>query len=644
MHIVSVLLIGGVAPHKQFSYWSAVEMPDGGIVAIGSSDSKQYGLIMSCEPLEDLKQSVRNADFSLKKVRGGGRIFTREFLRAVFDIARWNACGAGAVLHAMTPQWALVDAVAGKENLSDTFAGEKRAIGVSAIKIEKENIIGTRESRFAHMSRIAREEFTKQKTCLILAPTIIEVARLGSYLQNEFSAENDCEIIILHGGLTTIRARNAWRKIASSKKPLIVVGTPIAISCPLKNIGAIMLERAGAYGYNRTEQRPFLNLGECARLYAESIGAKFISLSPAPLVCESSPHHLPKERLNGNCKVIDMRPPPQSPDAPIKKHRFQLFATETIATISATLADEKNVLLICARRGLATSTICDDCGSTVLCKKCYVPLILHEAGVNANTARFFQCPRCGVESSTRILCATCSGWRLKMLGVGTEGVAKEAHAQFPEKKIMTLEEKTANSRSVAKMAQDFTCSRGALLVATDGILQHIDAQVEQIIIVSVDSFLCVPEFSASEQASQLLTSCRDLSHSPLIVQTRLPEHPAIVATQNNNWDIFMRQEHNARKQLSYPPYSTLVRISLEGALEKTHIARDNYMKILAQNNPQTFSGHVAQSPRAKSTRVREHILLRIPIQQWPDQKLINFLRLLPQSVEICINPKSVFMD
>ncbi len=626
-------------------------MRSGGIVSIGTSNSKQYGLVMSCEPLTDLKQAVRNADFTLKKVRGGGRIFTREFLRAVFDIAQWHACGVGAVLHALAPQWTFEDAgglrAAHSPNLEegwDEVQHVKREKN-STSKTITEQVIGVQRERYEHINKTVHDLLSTGKSCLTLTPTVIETVLLGEYLQNSLNVKTDCEVIILHGELTPIRARNAWRKIATSEKPIVVVGTPAALSCPLKNIGAIILERAGAYGYHRTEQRPYLDLSECARLYAEQIDAVFISLSPAPLISTIYTHlnPLPKRKGVDQCKIIDMRPPAQSPDAPIKKHKFQLFAPETITAIKTALEADGNVLLICARRGLATSTICDDCGSAVTCKKCDSMLVLRDTN-KTNASRFFQCNRCGTESSTKILCETCKGWRLKMLGVGTEGVAQEARILFPFAKIITLEEKTSNGRNTAKMAREFADSRGAILVSTEGILQHLYHPVAQIIVVSIDSFLCAPEFSASEHAARLLASCRDTSAEPLIIQTRLPEHPAVAAIKNNDWSIFIRQEHKARKQLSYPPYSALVRISLEGSAEKIHTLRDSYIKILAQHNPQNFSGHVVPNPRAKTPRAREHILLRIPAEKWPDKKLITFLRLLPQSVEISINPQSVFRD
>jgi len=669
MWIVSVMPIGAVAPHKEFSYWSAREVPEGGVVAIGPSTSKQYGLVMSCAPLSDLKQSVRNADFSLKKVRGGGRIFTREFLRAVFETAKWHACGAGAIIQGLTPQWVLESVSAGKTSLPEVWAEKKMTTIASSP--QHEPFVGSRNERSAHSARTAQDALAAKKSCIIIAPTIIETEQLAAHLTEQCGEQ----VVLLHSGLTVTRARAAWKKIAETATPLAVVGTAAALSAPVRNIGAIILERAGARGYHRTEQRPFLDIGRCAEMYAKEAGARFITMAAAPMVSQPSatPHpnplplrgegaaqnqnHQPQApRPSGGedarragegwrtnlvqPQILDMRPPPQSPDAPVVKHRFQLFAPKTLAAISATLAANGNVLLICARRGLATHTVCDDCGTTVVCAECDATLVLYE-----EAKRIFRCPRCGLATAAKTVCRTCTGWRLRPLGVATERVGQDIDALFPEAPVMLLDEKVlANPRTASTEIGRFVETKGSVLVATEGALPYLTAPVAQAVIVSVDSFLSIPEFSASERAAQLLAACRELSEKPLIIQTRLPEHPAMLAIQTNDWRTFVREELSMRARLSYPPHTVIIRLSLEGAAEKIRVQRDAYLQALAIHHPQTFSGKVIPNPRAKTPRAREHILLRLPAAEWPDPKLLAFLRAIPPSVEIIVNPQSVFTD
>ena len=629
--------IGAVAPHKEFSYWSAKEVPEGGVVAIGPSTSKQYGLVMSCAPLSDLKQSVRNADFSLKKVRGGGRIFTREFLRAAFEMARRHACGAGAIIYGLMPQWGLESVSGGKTSLPEAWTEKKEKASPSPASTEA--FVGTRKMRREKMCEIVHAELNAKKSCLIIAPTIIETEQIAASLREEFGEQ----VALLHSGLTATRARAAWKKIAETDTSLVVIGTAGALSAPVRNIGAILLERAGARGYHRTEQRPFLDIGKCAEMYAEAAGARFVTMTAAPRVLGQDPHlnPLPEgEEANQTPTILDMRPPPASLDAPVVKNRFKLFAPETLEAIRSTLAAEGNILLICARRGLATHTVCDDCGTTVMCKNCNATLVLYD-----EAKRIFRCSHCGLEASTKTTCANCGGWRLNPLGIGAQRVELESHKRFPNAPVMLLEEKTlANPRTALTEIERFAETEGAILVATEGVLPYLAAPVAQAVVVSVDSFLSIPEFSAAERAAQLLATCLELSEKPLIIQTRLPEHPTMLAMHTNDWHAFVREELSMRTRLSYPPHFVLIRLSLEGPAEKIRTQRDAYLKALALHRPQTFSGKVMPNPRIKTPRAREHILLRLPAGCWPDPKLLTFLRAIPPSIEIIVDPQSVFND
>src|SRR3989344_3589500 len=99
MWVVSVMPIGKVVQQRELSYWSAKELAEGSIAKIPARGKTMFGLVMKCAPLSDMKQHVRTAGFTLQKITGGsGRIVTREFLRAAFELGNWHACSAGAVL------------------------------------------------------------------------------------------------------------------------------------------------------------------------------------------------------------------------------------------------------------------------------------------------------------------------------------------------------------------------------------------------------------------------------------------------------------------------------------------------------------------------------------------------------------------
>jgi primosomal protein N' (replication factor Y) len=83
--------------------------------------------------------------------------------------------------------------------------------------------------------------------------------------------------------------------------------------------------------------------------------------------------------------------------------------------------------------------------------------------------------------------------------------------------------------------------------------------------VLADVGLNLPDYRAAERTFQVLTQVAGRAgRSPLggsaILQTFQPEHYAIQAASGHDYIGFYQQELAYRRQLSYPPYSRLIRL------------------------------------------------------------------------------------
>src|SRR5690606_27395273 len=58
-----------------------------------------------------------------------------------------------------------------------------------------------------------------------------------------------------------------------------------------------------------------------------------------------------------------------------RKHRF--LSDQLIAAIQKTVDEGHQALLFHNRRGSAPTTLCENCGWTALCDRCFVPFTLH---------------------------------------------------------------------------------------------------------------------------------------------------------------------------------------------------------------------------------------------------------------------------
>jgi primosomal protein N' (replication factor Y) len=84
-------------------------------------------------------------------------------------------------------------------------------------------------------------------------------------------------------------------------------------------------------------------------------------------------------------------------------------------------------------------------------------------------------------------------------------------------------------------------------------------------VISADTGLNLPDFRAAERTFQVLTQVAGRAgRSPLggevVLQTYHPEHYAIEAAANHDYQMFFNQELEHRKSLGYPPFVRLAKL------------------------------------------------------------------------------------
>jgi primosomal protein N' (replication factor Y) len=92
-------------------------------------------------------------------------------------------------------------------------------------------------------------------------------------------------------------------------------------------------------------------------------------------------------------------------------------------------------------------------------------------------------------------------------------------------------------------------------------------------VVSADTGLNFPDFRAAERTFQLVVQVagrpgRGPAPGRVLVQTYVPDHPAIQATVRHDYESFYRAEVEARFEAGYPPAVKLARCVLAGRYEE----------------------------------------------------------------------------
>jgi primosomal protein N' (replication factor Y) len=407
---------------------------------------------------------------------------------------------------------------------------------------------------------LAAETLAAGKSVIVLVPEIA----LTPQLVAQFEATFGDIVIATHSRMTEAERHLAWQAALESNSPRVIVGPRSSLFLPVAKVGLIVVDEAHETSYKQ-EQAP--------RYDARAVGAKLANLCQATLVMGTATPTLGDlylvererigyvrltERVNGQpapiATVVDLR----------DKTNFgrSRFLTRPLLTaLEKTLADGRQALLFINRRGSASSQICGDCGEVSLCPNCQLPLTFH-----ADTAKLI-CHTCNYQASPAAVCPFCGSANLRYLGGGTKRIEAEVKSLFPHARLARLDKDSATPEYLQQVYKGLHDGSIDILIGTQMIAKGLDLPTIDLVgIVSADTMLHIPDYSAVERTYQLITQVsgragRGARPGQVIIQTYTPEHPAIVAAASGDFDGFATAELASRANLAYPPYVFLVKLT-----------------------------------------------------------------------------------
>ena len=264
------------------------------------------------------------------------------------------------------------------------------------------------------------------------------------------------------------------------------------------------------------------------------------------------------------------------------KKGYKLLSKELIDAINKRLELNEQVIILLNRRGYSTNVTCHDCGHTIKCKYCDIPLVYHKS---SNTMR---CHYCGYAEGIPRKCPSCSSNNIDYFGLGTQKLEEEINKLFNARTIRMDVDTTSKKGAHAKIIKDFMEHKYDILVGTQMIAKGLDfPNVTLVGVVSGDASLNMPDFRAGERTYQLLNqiagrSGRSSKSGEVYIQAFNTEHYSIVLAANNDYETFIQEESLIRKKLNYPPYYNLLLIKLSGKNEDYIVSEskkiENYLR------------------------------------------------------------------
>lgn len=627
MKILNVIPISRGIFRESLTYFTTKNVQPGAVVSIVVRQKKVNALVIASRDADELKLSVKKADFSLKKIAGVKceQLFSAPFLAAAQLAADYFVSPVGAVLKQLVPQIVLENC----DKLPVPIVAVSNPAG-RTIRPEKLVLQDSDEERLSYYKSLVRECFARNTSVFICEPSVADLEQILSSLERGIKDYT----LILHNQLNKKELLETWERAVTTTHPVLIIATPSFLSLPRSDIKTLIIDRENAGGYKGIS-RPFLDIRHCAEFLAETSGAKLIF---GDVLLRTETHYRQEKGELFPASPLKQRQTTTAQQEIITATTEDPLSASFIQTLTEAQKNNERSLLITHRRGLAPLIICQDCGHDVLCKRCHAPVVLHGPNHDNPKENVFICHQCRSLRSADEKCDYCGSWRLKELGVGIEKVAHTLNELFPAATIIRLDSDTTKTPKQAKEAvKKFLSSPGSILLATEMAMFYLKEKIENSFIVSIDGLLALPDFRINEKVYNLLTRIRALSTNRFIVQTRYHTEGLLEQVLRGNLLDFYRGELADREASNYPPFKTLIKITLEG--EKSQVVKT--LNMLAKR---WASYEAAVFPAFHPGLVKKykvHLLLRIERTMWPEPILLAELKSLPPHFTVMVEPENI---
>ena len=466
--------------------------------------------------------------------------------------------------------------------------------------------------------RLIRRALQDGGQALFLLPEI----SLTQPFFEEFSASLDVPVVLWHSRLGARERRRAWLGLKRGQIK-VVVGARSAALLPLPNLRVAVLDEEQDESFKQEGQSPLYHAREVALERGRKAGALVVmgSATPSLEVWEMA--------KNGQAELVAMPdrvsqiarpdvgvlpPPPFG----------RVLSEELIKRMKDRLAKGEQSILLVNRRGFSTLVMCFKCGWVDRCPECGVAKIQHELPGGGFELR---CHHCEAKGPVPPFCPTCKNDALRIAGTGTQKVVSEVKKAVAGARVLRMDRDTVSKehKEESRIYERFLNKEADILVGTKLVAKSFHfPEVTLVGVVDADTMLNMPDFRSSERTMQLLAqvagrSGRAGKKGEVLLQTLHPEHLAIAKTVRGDYAEFADAELALRRELGYPPFSTLLRLVWTGE-EEPAVGNAAQAACDALRAALSSSGHEVVGPapavlRMQGRKFRYHALIKAPLDR-----------------------------
>jgi primosomal protein N' len=224
---------------------------------------------------------------------------------------------------------------------------------------------------------------------------------------------------------------------------------------------------------------------------------------------------------------------------------------ELFHRIRDTLNAGRRVAILVPAAGFARAMWCSSCRRSLRCPRCEAGLFIDDA-----ETLHVHCAVCGFEATAPAECPSCRASAWRFLGSGSRRHEEQLMKAFPRARVQRVDPENVDSP---------VGSPDIYVTTWIGTKPAMRPDVSLVAVLEADALIRRPDFRAAENAYQALAAMAEWAGPAsaggrLVLQSHDGGHHAIQAVVRASYDYFLERELKLRKDLSYPPFSELIRM------------------------------------------------------------------------------------
>lgn len=438
---------------------------------------------------------------------------------------------------------------------------------------------------------------------LVIVPEI----SLTPQLYDEFESRLGQPIALLHSEVGRRSRWQSWEGLLRGNLR-VAVGARSAVFAPVQNLRLIIVDEEHESSYKQSDNLRY-HARDVAVMRAKLLRSTILLGSATPSFESLVNVQQSRYKLVEMPERVTDRSLPAIELVDLNTVRRKAMVSPNISpalfdAMSAALARNGQVVILYNRRGFASYLQCATCQEVVNCPHCSIAMTYHKKRDR------LLCHYCNESTVPPKLCGLCRDPRttaviepeseegdrfgeLKQRGSGTEHLVEELQSLFPSAVIERMDRDTVGKKdSYRRILGRMRSGEANILVGTQMIAKGHDLPGVTVVgVIDADIGLHTPDFRSSEKTFQLITQAagragRGSEPGRVIIQTRQPKHPTIVATLAGRFKAFARYELDYRKELGYPPWGRLMRLVIsspkpEDAFQAARLTRAEVTTLLS---------------------------------------------------------------